>query len=29
MGAAVEPHGYASPVFEFCKQVFDLVTLLV
>ena len=29
MSAAVEPHGYGSPVLEFCKQVFDPVALLV
>ena len=29
MSVAVEPHGYASPVLEFCKQVFDPVALLV
>ena len=26
---AVDPHGYASPPFEFRKQVFDFVALLV
>jgi hypothetical protein len=29
VSAAIEPHGYASAVFELCKQVFDPVTLLV
>jgi hypothetical protein len=29
VSAAVEPHGYGSPVLEFCKQVFDPVALLV
>ena len=29
MGAVAEPCGYASPVLEFCKQVFDPVALLV
>mgnify|MGYP007028072041 FL=1 len=29
MSAAVEPHGYGSPVLEFCTQVFDPVAVLV